>query len=273
MPVYGQSSQSSYHQGFARNASESASPHLWKGLKASWVPSLGISGSTLIRDVSGNHKDGTLSNMEASDWQVGQYGYHLALGGTDEAIINTDETYFTLFPLTLSIRYRTTNTSGFKQLFSASNSGNNNQFRIGSNNTSIGFLAGGAVDYNITANGITPTDGEWHDAVGVNDGTSVFIYFDGVQEATGSGSTNAELWNNVGRRQTSSEPFTGDIGFVNIWERALTPNEVMQLHVQPDALFKLKPRVYKAPAVAPGTRRIMLISQYVNDLIENYQYN
>jgi len=45
-------SKPSYKTGYAKNASESAYPELWEGLKHAWVPSLGSSGSA-IADVAG----------------------------------------------------------------------------------------------------------------------------------------------------------------------------------------------------------------------------
>ena len=58
----------SFSTGYAKNASESANPNLWKGLVGAWMPSFGVTGNTL-KDVSGNGNDGTLTNMDAaSDW-------------------------------------------------------------------------------------------------------------------------------------------------------------------------------------------------------------
>ena len=60
----------SYHQGYARNASESENPGSWLGLVGAWAPALGPTGSTL-RDVSGNNNHGTLTDMDpATDWVI-----------------------------------------------------------------------------------------------------------------------------------------------------------------------------------------------------------
>jgi hypothetical protein len=49
----------SFKTGYARNASESANPNLWKGL-AAWVPALGHTGST-VRNIRG-HSRGSLND-------------------------------------------------------------------------------------------------------------------------------------------------------------------------------------------------------------------
>jgi len=56
----------SYKAGYARNASESANPGLWKDLVGAWVPALGRTGGEL-RDVLGL-RTGVFTNLSASDW-------------------------------------------------------------------------------------------------------------------------------------------------------------------------------------------------------------
>jgi hypothetical protein len=62
----------SYKSGYAKSADESASPHLWNGLVGAWMPSLGVTGETLL-DVSGrgNHADYTTAYGEKANWEVG----------------------------------------------------------------------------------------------------------------------------------------------------------------------------------------------------------
>jgi hypothetical protein len=64
-------SEPSYKSGYAKSASESASPHLWDGLVGAWMPSLGVTDDTL-RDVSGreNHADYITAYGEKANWEV-----------------------------------------------------------------------------------------------------------------------------------------------------------------------------------------------------------
>ena len=49
----------SFSTGYAKNASESANPNLWKGLVGAWMPSFGDSGK-LLQDISGRSNDAEL---------------------------------------------------------------------------------------------------------------------------------------------------------------------------------------------------------------------
>ena len=77
-------------------------------------------------------------------------------------------------------------------------------------------------------------DGNWHHMVGVNDGTDLKIYVDGVLEAVNSGGggstlggTTGEL--NIGRRPSAPAHrgyWTGNIDEVSLWNTALTDGGV-----------------------------------------------
>ena len=61
----------SYHQNFARYAGESKRPNLWRGLVGCWKPSLGVTGITTLRDVSGFANHGTMNgSMTIDDWVI-----------------------------------------------------------------------------------------------------------------------------------------------------------------------------------------------------------
>lgn len=67
----------------AQNASESAYPHLWRGLAGAWVPSLGVTGGTL-RDVSTYRNHGDMSAKSiATDWQQGGRGWSVYYPATN----------------------------------------------------------------------------------------------------------------------------------------------------------------------------------------------
>lgn len=56
--------------GYARNASESAYPNLWRGLVGWWCPSINPRGGNRLFDLSPFQNHGTLTNMANDDWVV-----------------------------------------------------------------------------------------------------------------------------------------------------------------------------------------------------------
>ena len=79
----------------------------------------------------------------------------------------------------------------------------------------------------------TVNDGEWHWVVGVKEGTNYTIYVDGVGEssetdahAMGGGSDTFTIgWNGAWKRY-----FKGEIDEVQVWTRALSNDEIMELY-------------------------------------------
>ncbi len=60
----------SQQTGYARNASESAYPNLWRGLVGWWCPSINPRGGNRLFDLSPFGNTGTLTNMTNDDWVV-----------------------------------------------------------------------------------------------------------------------------------------------------------------------------------------------------------
>ena len=91
LQVFGQSLLPSYKQGYARNASVSKRPNLWKGLVFSQKYSLGVTGITTTRDISGFKNHGTMNgSMTLDDWVISGNprlpGYALDFEGTDDFV-------------------------------------------------------------------------------------------------------------------------------------------------------------------------------------------
>ena len=63
----------SIRQGYARNASESKSPWLWRKLVGAWCPCLGHTGSFLY-DATGRHPPAAINNC---GWEIGPQGWQL----------------------------------------------------------------------------------------------------------------------------------------------------------------------------------------------------
>ncbi len=94
------------------------------------------------------------------------------------------------------------------------------------------------------------TDSNWHYIVGVHDGTTGYLYVDGVKQTQTikAGIANADVDCVIGRYygDASSYPFNGTIDEVRIWDRALTKGEIEwqndhpgQIVPEPSALLLL----------------------------------
>lgn len=88
IPAYGQGVNPSFKQGYARSASQSANPHLWRGLVGAWVPELGVTGNT-IHDVSGRRNPATNNGAAWTPLQGWTLDYE---GGTDNITIPISNT-------------------------------------------------------------------------------------------------------------------------------------------------------------------------------------
>ena len=51
-------------------------PTLWRGLRAAWIPEIGVSGTTLF-DHSFTRNHGAFQNMDITDWIMGRGGWAL----------------------------------------------------------------------------------------------------------------------------------------------------------------------------------------------------
>ena len=73
-------------------------------------------------------------------------------------------------------------------------------------------------------------DGQWHNITFVKNGSQLFLYLDGVLEATGTDYTTNTTTNglavNIGRRNNNTVHFTGDINELRIWKKALCEDEI-----------------------------------------------
>lgn len=116
---------------------------------------------------------------------------------------------------------------------------------FGSNGCLFGFIRDGA------QNTVTPTstkvvsDGNWHNATLIRDGSTGNLYIDGVLDST---ATNLSLNDinldsnslNIGRNSaTNGQYFKGNIQTTHYYKRALSPAEVLQNYLA------LKPRFDK----------------------------
>jgi hypothetical protein len=252
----------SYATGYAKNASESANPNLWKGLVGAWMPSFGVTGNTL-KDVSGNGNDGTLTNMDAAtDWVTTSKGLALDFDGVNDyvsvdqsslASIRGGSEFSVSFLVKKSASYKDasigawhhTSRNGFfvewyidgNLYFGNSNGGSNNN--VASLNWSIDFQHIVCV-----FNGKETTNAA-KGKIYAN-GKSLNISSAGLNTTTVS---NYAVDFTIGRLTDYPLLTTGNITNVTLYNRALSPSEIKQLYLNPAAPFEMKDTfaAYKDP--------------------------
>lgn len=97
---------------------------------------------------------------------------------------------------------------------------------------------------------VTAPAAGWHHFAGTNRGTAGAVYTDGVVQTTGTTAqldTTASAFQ-IGRFNSGIYPFTGVIGDVRIYRRALTPTEIAWLAAEPYAM--LRPTVRRTYSVS-----------------------
>ena len=257
MPVWVPSHTPSWKQGFARYGHLSAAPGLWKRLVGLWVPSLGPTGLTL-RDLSGFGNHGTLTNMDpAADWvTTGQRGIPWALDfdGSNQSVYA---------PLAKAVTYPFT-MSGIVDISSASAE---LAFSVGDSGGTL--YAGLRVDNNarliiarpgqVGANN-TVAPGIHHVVIVFHAANLAELYADGVLLGTETDVASAATFNRAAVGVSAdSTPFgfyTGPIGNVSLWDQALAPSEIQQLHADPMAMFRRRIQIFPAAvAAAVGNRK------------------
>jgi hypothetical protein len=106
---------------------------------------------------------------------------------------------------------------------------------------SLFLLNNGTVQSTFYANSVTGTnaavnDGNWHNVIATNNGSSIVIYIDGVVKGTAAGSTN--LGNNAGfnaiggRANVGASYINGSVDQVRFFNRVLTNTEITSLQTE-----------------------------------------
>lgn len=263
-PVYAQV-RPSYHQGFARNASECDPQyaHLWKGKIGHWVPYLGVTGITTLRDVSGLGNHGTLNgSMTIDDWVIGREGYALSFDGGDDYVgidISNNLDLISTTPPSFSIsawffpRDPITDLSGIGMVDGGANSA-----RLFFRTTNrFGFQLKSGSTFNFPADTFS---NEWVHVVGVYNSvsTELKLYLNGILKDTDTAADTdlsglAPMNLRIG---DSGNEFNGLFDDVRLYDRVLTANEIWKLFNDPLCDLRLRTtRVYKAPVASAVLRQ------------------
>ena len=249
MPVIGpaKSPQPSYAAGYAKSASESAHPNLWDGLVGAWMPSLGVTGDTL-RDVSGNGNHGTLTNMDAAtDWVTTSKGLALDFDGIGDHASIPDSPVFKLgfsdFSAFALIYYRK-GINADDCIFEFRGNG-------GSYSSWVWFI-NSSDKLQVWKPSLTSqstdalAENKWHHLGIVRKNNIVTFFIDAKASGASAWTESADSDSSgirIATRQDSTNSLNAELHSAQLYNRALTPDEIQTLYVDSLAPFRKKQQV------------------------------
>lgn len=212
-------------------------------------------GGSVTYDSSGNQKVGTIDSLIT--WSSGAYGHYL-----DWASVINNLDFINLGPAsrilptaiqaTIVVRARFIDLTSDQRLVT---------FRLGS--TSKFAVLVGRTDNKVSAfarnaaNGLINIDSTanvtvntWYDVAFVADPPNGILYIDGMVQGSNATVDAVNTFNfttddvEVGGVTGGTAPFTGAMSFLRIYNRALTPSEVMSLYADPFLEFKRRRRYF-----------------------------
>jgi hypothetical protein len=194
-----------------------------------------VSGSTTWRDLSGNLNSGSLTNTPT--FNTSNQGI-LTFNGTNQYIslpdINAAEGINTL---TVSIwKKRNTLSNPTAGMGLISKYGGTNSWLLYERNsitrTQFNIYVGGGTTAYSAYDDSQSYDLNWHNIVGIYDGAKVIMYKDGILQSNSTAITgnitNTATNVLIGTYQSTSDYFNGNIAQTQIYNRALSAQEVAQ---------------------------------------------
>jgi len=241
---------------------------LARGLVGCWIFNEGSGDKVYDLSLNGNH--GTLTNMiPESDWIPGRNGWALDFDGTDDNVDTTYITHHTKISFTAWVYVRGWGGNNLGRIIDKRASGGTQVFLlfVSSTNAKLNF------DRNFSTTlgeWVTPTNsialGNWYHVALTYDDSSVSndpkIYINGISQVltesstpVGTANTNTDSYI-IGNRGDGLRGFDGYIEEVRLYNRILTDLEVMQLYINPYAMWKddLFPAIYGGLVVAAGSK-------------------
>lgn len=195
-------------------------------------------------DLSGRNNKGTLTGFTAPPTR-NSFGTTFNETTTDYITIPNQVIIPNVYTsYTICSWYRTTFTGLTNSLFGECSTASTNPIvRLAVNGTAAGDVAfgcrGATATGTVTSSNVNSNDGKWHSVVGIQRATnSRELYFDGQLVGTNTTEVGDVASNNskIGAQERTLGPenyFTGIIGYVLIYRRALSSNEVIQLYINP----------------------------------------
>ena len=262
----------SWPMGFAHNQSEALNENLRDGLVVGCQMGLGPTGGTLY-DLSGRGNDGVLTNMDSSDWNVGEKGWGLDFDNTapgDYVNIphNSDFSPGTGDFSVGILMSKNSTSSGFSNFwaFAKWGSGGSDDYAWSLHLTATGEddrprfgirLVGTSVAVQSTS---LMSLNKMTYLIGLRRSDNLEIWVDGILTGTaGSASGNipdsAALDPRIGasNHTVSNQRLDGSVALAHYHNRALLPQEIQHLYVDRFALVREKALIVPfAPLVGVG---------------------
>jgi hypothetical protein len=188
-------------------------------------------------DFSGHGNDGTLAGTTRwtegiMEGAVDLRGGYVVIDGVDNDVTSTN--------MTLSIWIKTTQTGSKGLLFALNDSGGSYALQFGVEGGNVYRWEGAGEQYPPAIN-----DDQWHMLTYVRNGSTAYIYVDGVQRVTQSSTFTLDsvtLWS-IGQEwdpPNASDLYIGLVDDARIYNKALTADEIKQL-MRGDPLLAWKP--------------------------------
>ena len=245
----------SYATGYARNASESANPNLWKGLVGAWMPSFGVTGGE-VKELTSKSPNLTLQNIPYSNWEVKEKSLAVMLEGNDDYLNGSycDAVNFGYESFAVTSHFYVTAYSVIEAMFDGRTSSSPyhgfHTYMRNSDRVQVQLRSSGALDQYLflftSIGGQLATDKIHSMSTVVDRQKSTCIqYVNGINIGSASISSgmtdiNSNTDFRFGRNITNQYPLTGGVASLLIHHRALNEKEVRTLHANPAAPFLRK---------------------------------
>jgi hypothetical protein len=201
-----------------------------------WCPSVQGPGGLILRDFSKNSNDGTLTNLDQSDWQNRALNVDSAAGA---AYVDVGTGLDSNGPLTISAWFKANSVaSGTMQIVVNNDSSGNVQDYTFEINRTAGRLATVWGNVLILTGSTALSTGRWYHACVVRTGApgawTVTLYLDGKVDGTTTAATNPNAVNQPtrigGRGGVAHQTFNGLLDDVRIYPHALKPQQIARLY-------------------------------------------
>jgi Concanavalin A-like lectin/glucanases superfamily len=239
----------SWGTGFAMSAIQSRAPWQWKGLVASYAPFLGIQGQKLY-DLSGYGNHGFFT--EAA-WGVSRFGTAKSFNGVDNHVELSDSPLLSPgaggFTISAWV-YPTVVDSTSRWIWGDYSLSLNAlvMMRIDSNNQFQAFFRDEAVNTVTPYAATTVVANTGYYLAAVRDGPSVKIYVNGVEDGSGSNASLVTVTVDdgthpfIGSHPSGGSVWSGLLDDIRIYNRALSADEVREIHTHPEDMLGLRTR-------------------------------
>ena len=188
-------------------------------------------GSSIWYDTSGNGNNGTLTNGPTFLQERGRGS--IVFDGTNDYVLGSSTFNYTSSTWNCWFNPASLTTAGVypRRIMHKSDNSGNNELNLLHSNGTVQWYGWGTSTYlwNVSASGITVNN--WHNATGTHDGNNAYLYLNGrlASSASYSGSMVSTVPLCIGRVAfTSVAIYTGSVSVAQIYNRALSSDEVLQ---------------------------------------------